>query len=55
MKWGRIIFAMLMGFGVVTSFLAKQFSMCIFFIICCAITVWSMRWGGKGGKNKNDN
>ena len=50
MKWGRLLFAILMGFGVVTSFLAGQMGMCLFFIICCAVTVWSMSWGRKNGK-----
>jgi hypothetical protein len=51
MKWVRLIFAILMGFGAVTNFLAGRLSMCIFFVICCAVTVWSMSWGGRNGKN----
>jgi hypothetical protein len=51
MKWVRLLFAILMGFGAVTNFLAGRMSMCIFFVICCALTVWSMSWGGgKDGK-----
>jgi len=47
MKWLRLGFAMLMGFGAISSFIAGQIEMTFFFIIVCAITIWSISWGGK--------
>ena len=47
MMWGRMFFALLMGFGVIISFLAGQLALALFFAICCGITVLSMRYGKK--------
>lgn len=51
MMWMRLLFAIIMGFGVITSFMAKQNNLAIFFVLVCGVTVWSMR-RGKNGKEK---
>lgn len=50
MMWGRLLFAIIMGFGVVISFLAQSYNMAIFFTLICGITIWTMR----RGKNVKD-
>jgi hypothetical protein len=48
--WGKIGFAILMGFGVIISVLAGNINMAIFFAIITAIMIWIIRSEkGKGG------
>jgi hypothetical protein len=47
MMFGRMVFALIMGFGVIISFLGKQMALALFFAIVCGITVLSMKYGKK--------
>lgn len=38
--WGKILFAILSGFGVVICILGKAMNMALFFVIVCAVTMW---------------
>ena len=49
--WGKILFSLLMGFGVVIALNAKQNSLAIFFLLVGAVMIWLIR--GESRRKRN--
>jgi uncharacterized membrane protein len=43
MTWGKILFAIIMFFGIIISFANKNYSMALFFGIAFSIIVWIIK------------